>query len=173
MTLYQVLFEDDDRLGIGRTGADPDVALLPDGRVLDWQAPMATLVDGDYPDYLATDLGLRVCSAHLREVLSANASPRDHLQWLTMRVRSGRDEREYYVLHFPEPPSILHETSLRVRDFVVKPVFDAERVEQHSVTSYESSGPSLFVSEATKRALKRAKCTGLEYSKARVWRPKG
>lgn len=126
MKYFHIFFDDSDEaacLGTGRSRSK-ELFFLPDrGPIANWVTPELDLVDGGFPDYLATDLGLRVCSDRMRRVLQASASPTDVLQWLPAEVVCGSEIRHYWVLHFPEPVKALGKRTIRSGDGgVVKPV---------------------------------------------------
>src|SRR6516165_2778709 len=106
---YKVRFQEEDRLGVGHTVEKRDLFFLPDsGKVDRWQPLVLELRDGDYPDYLASNLGCRLCSERLKGILHSRASPADVLEWLEVVVRKYDQDRRYFILHFPQPPDVLN-----------------------------------------------------------------
>jgi hypothetical protein len=168
MNYYRVFFKESD-LGIGRSRSD-DLLFLPDnGPIESWKEPILDLVEGDFPDYLAADIGGRFCSQNMREVLDSAATKSDVLQWLPGRVFHGVEVRAYWVLHFPKPVNALGKRTIWHGDHVVKPVFSLALLRGHSVLTYPGTGGSgLIIDARTKAALKRAHCTGFECSPAAV-----
>ena len=162
---YKVLFDEQPDLGVAQTLAERDLFFLPySGRVSDWQPPTLELRDGGYPDYLASTLGCRLCSDKLRSILDAHAGPADELQWLPVRVRSGRQERPFFVLHFPSPPDVLDKTeTIFAGSFVVKAVLSDSAVADYRVFGYPECGElPLLIAEDVKIAIERERCTGME-----------
>jgi len=121
---YKVLFDDRGIYGVAKTPNKGPHFTLPDsGTVEDWQTLILELVEGDFADYLPSNLGCRLCSKRLKDLLESHASSVDELQWLPVIVREGTEQRPYSILHFPNPPDVLNkEKSIFARDFVVKPV---------------------------------------------------
>jgi hypothetical protein len=166
---YDILFKDDRSLGvaytINKSDADFDLPYL--GKVVKWSPMILDLRNGEYPDYLASNLGLRICSQRMKEVLEEKATKYDELQWLEVRIRKGKEERSYYILHFPNPPDVLNKTAsiLVDEDVVVKPVLSPSLTKIHSVFCYPYSSITLFISSEVKDAIEAAGLTGVEISK--------
>jgi hypothetical protein len=168
---YKVLFQDNETLGVGYTVEQRDLFFLPDsGRVENWQPINLVLRDGGFPDYLASNLGCRLCSEVLKRILDDGAAPADELQWLEVRVRKDTEQRPYYILHFPNPPDVLDKSrTIFAGDFVVKAVLSIEKTKDHRVFAYPGCGClPLFVAGDVNRAIQKHVCTGLEISRAPV-----
>jgi hypothetical protein len=172
---YQILFDDQEGLGVARTLVKGELFFLPDvGEVRNWNEPILELQNGDYPDYLASNLGCRMCSVCLKDILARYASPADRLQWLPVSVCKQGEERPYFILHFPAPPDVLDKDRTLYagdhKEMVVKPVLYAAHAEPHSVFSYPRGGElTLLISTAVKRAIEAEGCTrGMEIAKVRV-----
>jgi len=164
---FNIYFDEVENLGTGRSRSE-DLLFLPDrGVVRDWVPPRLDLVDGEFPDYLASDLGCRLCSDRMRQVLASAASPADVLQWLPVEVSRGGDSRRYWLLHFPEPVEALGPRTVQQGDFVVKPVLSVAAMGGHAVFTYPGGeGVALVVDEHVKDALTQAGCTGFECTAA-------
>lgn len=170
-TYYQVLFDEDGVFGVAKTIEKGDLFTLPySGAVEGWQPLMLDLIEGDFADYLSSNLGCRMCSKRLQDILEAHASSDDMLQWLPVIVRRGVEQRIYSILHFPNPPDILNkDKSIFAGEFVVKPVISKSAIGSHKVFAYPKAGETkLFVNEQVKIAVEAAGCTGLELSRAAV-----
>jgi hypothetical protein len=166
---YKILFDDRGIYGVAKTlKTGPNFTLPDSGTVEDWQTLILDLVEGDFADYLASNLGCRLCSKRLKDLLDSHASSVDELQWLPVIVREGTEQRPYSILHFPNPPDVLNkEKSLFARYFVVKPVLSEAAVGNHQVFSYPGGGEiTLFVSRKVKLAIKSAGYSGMELSSA-------
>lgn len=173
MTYYKILFGDDETFGVAYPVEKIGLFLLPEsGPVQDWKPLTLELRDGEFADYLGSELGCRLCSDRLRSILQKHASPDDELQWLPVVVQQGTENRPYSILHFPNSPDVLNkEKTLFAGDtgFVVKAVFLPSALVNHSVFAYPGGGElSLFVSEPVKQAIEAAGCTGMELSVAPV-----
>lgn len=138
------------------------------GVVTEWKTLTLELRDGGYPDYLASNIGSRMCSTRLKDILQSLAAPIDELHWLPIEVTLGTESRPYWILHFPNPPDVLNkERTIFAGCCVVKPVLAKEVVGNHQVFSYPRAGQlKLFVSEQVKRAIEAAGCTGGHFSRS-------
>ena len=151
---FKVLFGDQGTWGVAHTIEQRELFSLPlSGRVEDWMPFALELRDGEFVDYLASDLGCRLCSGKMRDILQRHASPKDELQWLPVNVFRGDEQRSYAILHFPNPPDVLDKRgTLFAGDFVVKPVLFVEALHLHDVFSFPNGGDlRLCVSEVVKR----------------------
>ncbi len=174
MAYYRILFLEEEHLGVGHTTIQKELFFLPDaGKVENWKPIVLELKDGGYPDYLASNLGCRLCSERLKAILADNASPSDVLEWLEVVVKSGSMARPYFILHFPEPADVLDRNeSTLVDDFVVKPVLADAAAKGHHVFAYPKCGClPLFVSDNVRRKILTANCTGIEFSRLPVVPP--
>jgi hypothetical protein len=171
MSYYELLFQEEKHLGVGQTVDKQDVFHLPDaGKVDGWKPLLLDLKDGDYPDYLASNLGCRLCSERLRAILQTHASSSDILEWLEVTVRKQGEERPYFVLHFPQPPDVLDKKkTIFAGSFVVKAVLSREAATGHQVFAYPKCGClPLFISEEVKQAIQAEQCIGMEICKMPV-----
>lgn len=170
-TFYKILFDENGVFGVAQTIEKHDLFTLPySGVVEDWQPIVLDLREGEFADYLASNLGCRMCSDRLRSILKAHASPDDELQWLPVIVRRGVEQRSYSILHFPNPPDVLNkEKTIFAGEFVVKPVLSKIAIGNHRVFSFPKGGElPLFADEQAKLAIEAAGCTGLEASHTAV-----
>lgn len=169
---YQAIhYRDSPELGVATSlGSEP--LFLPDrGKVSAWQPPKLHLTDGDFGDYLANDIGVRLCSDKMRETLGKNAGPQDDLQWLPASVEDDAGgSRVYWVLHFPSPDDVISkERSIFADDFVVKLVLRRDRLVGHRVFSYSGGGNMpLIVLDEVREGLLLSGCTGFESSEVRA-----
>ena len=178
---HKILFSDDARFGVaylrpGKRSAvcfpEGDLLWLPyQGMVEDWEQLRLNLQDGEFSDYLASDLGCRMCSLKLKEVLQAHATGNDHLQWLPVTVHHGREKRVYFILHFPNPPDVLNpDRTLFTNGVVLKAALDREKVAGHEVLTYPEGGNIvLYVSEGVRAAIEAAGCTGNHFGNLPVY----
>jgi len=169
MNCYEILHKDEEHLGVGYTLRKLPLFLAPTrGEIRDWKLVVLELRDGDYPDYLASNYCMRICSEQMRAVLDAHATNNDHLQWLDVIVKRGEEERKYYHLHFPAPPNVLdRERTIYAgdEDFVIQPVLSRDAVTGHNVFTYPASTVALIVTDPVRADIKRKALTGMEIMK--------
>lgn len=169
MKYYSITFKDDEKLGVGKTIDKKPLFFPPyEGEITDWHELVLRLEEGDYPDYLSSNFGGRICSERMQKLLDEAATKEDHLQWLSVKVLHGENKRQYYYLHFPFPPNVLHpaKTIFVNKDVVVKPVLNSETIAPYAVFSYpKSEGTPLIVNEATIKKMVQLDLTGVEFNK--------
>ncbi|MBN73788.1 MAG: hypothetical protein CME32_31415 [Gimesia sp.] len=171
MDYFQILLDDEHEYGVATAIDYNELFFLPrSGAVSDWHPIKMKLTEGTFVDYLANDLGCRLCSRRLKNILQLSAALDDEFQWLPVEVHKQREMCSYYILHFPNPPDILDKKrSLFAGDFVVKPAFSRDKIGGHQVFVYPKAGElKLFVSEAVKLAIEKEACTGMELSRVPV-----
>ena len=169
--IYQILFDDKGVYGVAESTENSDLFILPnEGVIEDWEPLRLKITEGEFADYLANDLGVRLCSENLKNLLQKHATHYDKIQWLPVEVEKDEEIRIYSILHFPKSPDILnHNNSIYAGDFVVKPVFLKEAISRNNVFSYLKAGNlKLFISEPVKLAIEDERCTGMEISRAPV-----
>lgn len=158
-------------LAYGPDDPERDELLVEPGRVEGW-VPLELEVRSGVPtDYLANNVGVRLCSERLKDALEQANSGADELQWLDATVldAAGIGHR-YYVLHFPTLPDVLDpERTITSRGwFVVKPVIAESRVGQHRVFSFPGGTSRTVVTDQVREAVVRAGCTGVDFASVAV-----
>lgn len=155
----------------GTDDAGRDEWLAAPGPVEGWTNLELTLLSGNLTDYLANDVGVRLCSKLLRDLIDEHRAIQDELQWLEASVaNNGGQIHRYFVLHLPSYPDVLHPTrTITARGgFVVKAVLDRTAVEGRTVFSFPGGTETLIVSSELKRAIESAGCTGVDFSRVPV-----
>jgi len=72
----------------------------------------------------------------------------------------------YWVLHFPEVADVAHPLkSIYVSGRLIKPVLDLSRIRGRRVFTLTQYAPNLVVAADVRRALEKAGCGGIEFSK--------
>lgn len=165
------MFDEQEHLGVAHALTIPWTEFLPDNeKVTSWKPLFFELRDGDFPDYLASNLAYRMCSERLRRILDKHASTSDVLQWLDVTVKSANANRDYFILRFPQPPDVLDKgRSTFAADFVFKAVLSKDRIGDHQVFAYPQCGKlPFFISAGVKHAIEREHFTGMDIALASV-----
>lgn len=137
--------------------------------VENWVEREFSLRDGMYSDYQASDLGLRLCSEYMKEVLDANRASGDDCQWLPARVASENETRQYFALHFPVSFDVIDEReSLMGPGGVIKPVLKLEAVSHRSVFGIPDCCRRFVVSGRMMEAMVSSSLSGIAFSKVRA-----
>ncbi len=173
VSFYQMTFcEDKKYQSFGVAYADPDVdlLLLPESgvRIDSWKSINLELRCGGYADYLSSDLGGRLCSEKLKDLIEQNISDNENVQWLDVNVSGDLECKKYYFLHFPKNiPVINKDRSIFAGNMVVKVVLDAQLVSHLSIfTLPDEVGRTLFVSEELKKVISKNNITGVSFFKS-------
>lgn len=160
---------DEADVAVAHGSDDPqlDEVLAEPGLVEDWKPLEVVVREGSPADYLANNVGVRLCSKRLRTAIDAASADADQLQWLDAQVidESG-NVRTYYVLHFPTLPDVLDpDRTIKSRGwFVVKPVIARSRVGTHRVFSFPGGTSRMIVAEDVRKAIEKAGCTGVDFA---------
>jgi hypothetical protein len=142
------------------------------GIIDDWPERRYQL-DGEFADLQPEIRALKLCSPALREILDAHRSEGDVVQWLPATIAGqDRQEREYWVLHFPEFPDVVDASNSTFEEyegekFYNRVVLDSRKASRHSVMPSPERYPTAFmVAEPVKRALVGAGLSGLRFDVA-------
>ena len=152
----------------GDDNFDRDRLLAEPGRVEDWPGLPLSL-EGAALDYLPNNVGVRLCSTRLRDVVEAVRDRDDSMQWLSVSVTDPDGTvLPYWALHFVRHPEVLHEErTIRARgDFVVKPVVDSTRAARHQLFAFPGATTRMIVSQRARDAIVDAGCTGVVFEPA-------
>ena len=173
MNYYDMFVKEDKRYGVAYVPEGTPLFLLPrtGGWVEDWQEMVLTLRKGDFSDYLANDMAFPLCSRKLRDIMEGCKGEQDVFQWLPVTVRSkGGEEREYFVLHFPQEYDVLDkERSIYDAHGIIKPVISQGlAVGHHIFTFIGAEGVGYYVSEKVRRKVLREKCIGVTFERTAV-----
>ncbi len=144
---------------------DRDALLAEPGRVVGWPGLQLSCA-GELVDYLANDVGVRLCSTPLRAVVD-QAQASEAIQWLPASVVDGNGrEHAYHVLHLSEVPDVLDRAlTLWVgEDFVVKPVVSRSKAAPHQIFGVPGGG-RLIVADAVRRAVQARALTGIDFER--------
>ena len=168
--IWAVYHEDNRQLGVAHEVEESDVCFLPySGCVDGWESPVLNVPSGEVTDYLANDMGLRLCSQQLRSVVETQRSGRDQQQWLPVTVTAEGETFPFFAFHFPEPPNVLDQTETLFSggEFDVKPVLAKAACAAHRVFCYpKNEGHALFVSDSVKNEIQKRSLTGMEFQRA-------
>jgi hypothetical protein len=155
------------------------VELIPNTGVISSWSPLDLFVkpgewEGPLADYIHNDLGVRLCSKRLIELLEKIRSDDDKVQWLPAYVTDLEGNQvEYYVLHFPEPPDVLNlaqgETIYdKDSGVLIRPCISQDKAEAHRIFNIPGLYITTIVDESVKVVLELEGMTGIEFSPIRT-----
>ena len=159
--------DDDGPVAYGPDDPERDGLVQEPGRVEQWLVPALHVTGGAPTDYLANSIGVRLCSARLRDVIESCRGEDDQIQWLSAEVFDSSGARhEYQVLHFVDLPDVLDakRTILVDPNFVVKPVVSRRKCLGRHVLAFPGADIRWIVSEVVRESVVASGCTGMEFS---------
>jgi hypothetical protein len=172
MMYLDVSYDENDLGGTACAPEEITFDLLPiEGIVDSWQEFTFQLEDGDYTDYLANDLGWRMCSKPLRDLIESRKATEDLLQWLPAIVSDGLGTAvRYYVLHFPVIYDVLdtERTLFAEGGSVIRPILSKSKLGSHRVFAPMRSRVDLVITGNIKEEIILARLTGMDFSKLSV-----
>ena len=150
-----------------------DIDLIPANgtRIDNWDIIEFELRDGVYSDYQPNDLGVRLCSEKLKQVIDDNLLSQDNVQWLETIVRSDNSvEKKYHILHFPKNyPDIDYKKSVIMDNDIIKPIFLRSAFNHKHICSIPNEyGVEWYISKELKDKIVQAECTCISFTKVTV-----
>lgn len=139
----------------------PSWELLPDEGWVTWPMPEfyqdTVKWTGPLGDWVRNDLGRRLCSKRLKDVLERFKAACDVVQWVPAYVTNAYGLREkYYFLHFPEPLDVLDpEKSVFDQEagILIKPYLSISKVGDHRLFTLRGLEVTTIVSESVRQIL--------------------
>src|SRR5690606_17983105 len=128
-------------------------------------------------DYQPNSLAWPLMSERLKSVIEANLTRNEQIDWIECKVKNGNEERLYFILRFNKMLDVLDmQKTMFVQgtDHIIRPVFASSKISSYSIFSKPSSHDlwkitsGLYVSDALKKAIQKAKLTGIDFEKTTV-----
>jgi hypothetical protein len=127
-------------------------------------------------DYQPNNLAWPLMSEKMKTVISFHLTGKEGLVWIKALVKGGNEVKEYFIPRFSQKLDVLDEQKtifVPGTAHIIKPVFSLSKISQFSIfhKSQEffweiTSG--LYVSDALKKAMQKAKLTGMDFEKTSV-----
>ena len=169
---FYVFIRNEPDFALARTKPDPELdrRLRAGGEVAEWLTLQFDLEEGAVIDYLPNSRAFRMCSQRLRDVLERERGDADVLQWLPATVTNGAGATlPFWILHFPRVPELINRAqSIFSGPVLVKAVLDVTLVAEHRVFSRPHDTVSLIVADSVRRAIAKAGCGGMEFSRVPI-----
>jgi len=128
-------------------------------------------------DYQPNSLAWPIFSERLKNVIDSQTTGEKLFDWLIITIRQNSEiSRPYYLLRFTKQQDVLNlEHSVfagRNSDFLVKPIFDAKKVDKLTIFSAEKNGEQItsgiYVSQQIKDVAKAQGLVGLNFESTRT-----
>lgn len=168
--IFSVYYADDDTRGVAY--AEPGWNIMRSGVCVEsWVPIVLQLKHGKFADYLANNMGVRLCSTEMRNVINENRTSNDKIQWLDVNVTDCEGgPKGYWILHFPRNYPIVNERNSSFSGKrLVQAVIDSASARKYRIFTLPGTfGPTMFVSNDMKCALEQAYLTGIAFDAATV-----
>ena len=132
-------------------------------------------VDNLWEDYMLNQFAYNIFSARFKEVIEKELTGNEEINWITAKIHGNGECKTYYILRFTKKlDTINKEKSLFDKYGLIRPCFSSAKVEKYSIFHWPSSDyfwkiPSgVFVSEKLKKAIQKAKLTGVGFEKTEM-----
>lgn len=128
-------------------------------------------------DYQPNSLAWPLMSERFKLVIEANLTGSEQIDWIESKVKNGSEEQTYFILRFNKKLDVLDmQKTMFVQgtDHIIRPVFASSKISSYSIFSMPSSHDlwkitsGIYVSDALKKAIQKAKLTGLDFEKTTV-----
>jgi hypothetical protein len=125
-----------------------------------------------WTDYPPNDFAWPVMSEKMKSVIDVNLSGNENIDWISCKIKGLDEAREYFVLRFNKPfDSVLDEERTKINFY---PVFIGSKIcalnifTQSRISDLWKITSDLYVSETMKKALQKAKLTGISFEQTDV-----
>lgn len=125
-------------------------------------------------DYQPNSLAWPLMSERLKSIIEAYLTGNEQIDWIECKVKNRSEERTYYILRFNKMLDVLDvQKTMFVQgtDHIIRPVFASSKICSYSIFPNPSSHDlwkitsGLYVSNVLKKAIQKAKLTGMDFEK--------
>ncbi len=177
LAFYRVFGADGFGVALTDDEVDRRFLLLDRGIVTEW-TPVEFCIqhgewEGEAGDFVQNDLGWRLCSQRMKNLLDGQLSDTDKIQWLPSYLTDLVGQRtQHFVLHFPEIPDILNldagETIYhKESEVLIRPCISLEKAEGHRIFNIRGLQSATIVHASVKEAIEAARMQGVEFHSIR------
>ena len=182
MKWWQIQFPEEE------TSSTP-LAISPDGEktLIDWMEAIES--NRRFPfqyrlspkmsldDYIADDLGVPLFSEQVRNIIDELMTGEEGIEWYEVPVVQSRNQYRYFAPKFTRTLDILNEDSSLYgvnKSILIKAVLSTEKIKEYSIVPIVGSSEAFFfptriaISDTVKRALKKARVSGISFSPIKV-----
>lgn len=126
-------------------------------------------------DYQPNNLAWPLMSEKMRNVISTHLTGKEGLVWIKAIVNGGNEVKEYFIPRFLQKLDVLDEQKTMFvagTAHIIRPVFSFAKIENYSIffapQDYWEITSGLYVSGVLKKAIQKAKLTGVDFEKTTV-----
>ena len=127
--------------------------------------------------YIADDLGVPLFSEQARNIIDELMTGEEGIEWYEVPVVQSRNQYRYFAPKFTRTLDVLNEDSSLYgvnKSILIKAVLSTEKVKKYSIVPIVGSSEAFFfptriaISDTVKRALKKARVSGISFSPIKV-----
>jgi hypothetical protein len=128
-------------------------------------------------DYQPNSLAWPLMSEKMKSVINSNLTGNEQIDWIECKVKNGNEEQAYFILRFNKMLDVLDKQKtmfVQGTDHIIKPVFSLSKIKDYNIFPKPSSHdlwkitPGIYISDLLRKAIIKAKLTGIEFSKTSV-----
>jgi len=123
-------------------------------------------------DYQPNNLAWPMCSEKLRTIFAEHLTGNEGIDWLTAKVNGNGEQRIYYIPRFEKNLDVFDmEKCLCDKYGIIVPCFSLEKVRSYNIfrrPDRDKITSGFYISEALKKAIQKAKCSGVSFERTRV-----
>jgi hypothetical protein len=135
-------------------------------------------VDNLWEDYMPNQFAYNMFSEKFKEVIEKELTGNEETDWIAAKIHGNEECRTYYILKFTKRLDVIDEGKtlfVKNTDHIMRPCFSSSKIEKVSIfhvpdkEEYLWKIPSgVYVTEKLKKAIQKAKLTGVGFEKAMV-----
>ncbi len=128
-------------------------------------------------DYQPNSLAWPLMSEKMKLIIINHLTGSETIDWIAAKVIGNGEARKYYIPRFQKKLDVLDiQKTMFVQntDKIIRPCFSLSKIENYNVFHLPSSynlwkiTPSIYISEALKKAMQKEKLTGVDFEKTMV-----
>jgi hypothetical protein len=130
-----------------------------------------------WQDYQLNSLAWPLFSLRLKTVIENELTGAEGIDWIMANINGKEEQKTYYIPRFKQMLDVLNlQETMYVQgtNHIIKPVFSFEKIKKYAIFSEPSNRDywkitsGLYISETLKKAIVKAKITGVEFNKTTV-----
>ncbi len=128
-----------------------------------------------WQDYQPNNLAWPLMSEKMKKLISDHLTGKEGLVWINAIVNGSNERKEYFIPRFTYKLDVIDEQKTMFvsgTTYIIKPVFSYAKIANYSLffapQDYWEITSGLYVSDALKNAMQKAKLTGVDFEKTSV-----
>lgn len=130
-----------------------------------------------WEDYQANSLAWPMMSERLKATIESNAKKSEAIDWIACTLKAGNESKIYYILRFNKVFDVLDlQKTLFIpgTDDIIRPCFSLSKIREYNIFTKPFDynlwkiTSAIYVNEAIRKAVQKAKLTGVKFEKVLV-----